>query len=142
MIIEIAEFIAVESGFVRGTTIQVAHRTPDSPDRCSVVLESVGGPVHYDLPDRIDMMIQVISRAVTYMDARADSYEIYKSLFPDLSVARNVPIGSMPITAVAPRVQNYIAMSITPLAAPQYIGQDEKKRYEFSCNYIFRMQNA
>ncbi len=141
MIKEISKFIADESGLILGDTLQVAHRTPNSPDRCSVVLESVGGSVYYDLPDRVDKMIQVISRAYKYMDARADAWTIYKALFPDLN-ASELPLGSMPIAAIAPATQNYIAMTIEPVAAPAYIGQDEKKRYEFSCNYIFRMQNA
>lgn len=141
MIKEIATFIASESGFVLGTTIQMAHRTPDSPDRCSVVLEGTGGAVHPDLPDRVDKMIQVISRAATYMDAYDDAWTIYKALFPNLT-ATGLPAGSRTISAVAPATQDYEAMTITPLTDPQYIGRDEKKLYEISCNYIFRLQNA
>lgn len=141
MIKEISKFIADESGFTLGDTLQAAHRTDASPDRCSVVLESGGGAVYYDLPDRVDKMIQVISRATTYMTARTDARIIYKALFPDLT-GDGLPLGSMAISAIAPATQDYVAMIIEPLADPQYIGQDEKKRFEFSCNYIFRIQNA
>ena len=140
MIKEIAHFIASKTSFVIGTTLQVAHRTQDAPDRCNVVLESAGGAVHPDLPDRVDKNIQVISRANTYMDARDDANEIFKALHGTLE-GSVLPFGATTMPAVAPATQDYEAMTITPLADPQYIGQDEKKRFEFSTNYIFRIKN-
>ena len=133
MIKEIALFIASKTSFVIGSTLQVAHRTQDAPDRCSVVLETAGGTVYFDLPDRVDKMIQIISRAKNYMDARDDAQEIFAALHDGT--------GGWTLTAVPPAVQDYEALTITPLADPQYIGQDEKKRFEFSCNYNWRIQN-
>lgn len=133
MIKEISAFIASKTSFVVGTTLQVAHRTQDSPDRCNVVLETAGGTVYFDLPDRVDKMIQVISRAETYMDASDDAQEIFKALHDGK--------GGWTLAAVPPATQDYEAMTITPLADPQYIGQDEKRRFEFSTNYIFRIKN-
>jgi len=130
---EIALFIASKTSFVIGLTLQVAHRTQDAPDRCSVVLETAGGTVYFDLPDRVDKMIQIISRAKNYMDASADAREIFAALHDGT--------GGWTLTAVPPAVQDYEALTITPLADPQYIGQDEKKRFEFSCNYNWRIQN-
>jgi len=130
---EIALFIASKTSFVIGLTLQVAHRTQDAPDRCSVVLETAGGTVYFDLPDRVDKMIQIISRAKNYMDARDDAQEIFAALHDGT--------GGWTLTAVPPAVQDYEALTITPLADPQYIGQDEKKRFEFSCNYNWRIQN-
>lgn len=141
MIKEISKFIADESGFTLGDTLQAVHRTDASPVRCSVVLESGGGVVYPDLPDRVDKMIQVISRAKKYLDARDDAWTIYKALFPNLT-GDGLPLGSMSISAIAPATQNYVAMTIEPLADPQFIGQDDKGRYEISCNYIFRIRNA
>ncbi|MCK4830050.1 hypothetical protein KA005_80770 [bacterium] len=141
MIKEISAFIASETPFILGDTLQVAHRTPDSPDQCSVVLESGGSTLHPDLPDRVDKMIQVISRAATYKDAHDDAWTIYKALYPDLTAA-GLPGGSRTTSAVAPATQDYEAMTITPMADPQYTGRDEKKLFEFSCNYLFRLQNA
>jgi len=140
MIIEIAAFIATESGFVYGDTIQVAHRTPASPVRCSVVIESPGGTLDDDLPDRVNKMIQVISRATTYMDARADAWTIFNALRNPLP-GSVLPLGVRKITAVAPATQDYEAI-IGTLTDPQYIGLDDKRRYEFSTNYLFRIQNA
>ena len=141
MIKEIGTFIAARAGFAVGTTMQIGHRTPTSPDRCGVALESAGGGLHFDLPDRVDKMIQVISRAETYQDARDDAWAIYKALFPDLT-DEGLPLGSIKILAIAPATQDYEIMTIEPLADPQWIGQDDKDRYEFSVNYLFRIQNA
>jgi len=123
-----------------GTTLQVAHRTQDAPVRCIVVLESAGGALHYDLPDRVDKNIQVISRAKKYMDARDDAWEVFRALYGTLP-GSVLPLGSMTMPAVPPATQDYEAMTITPLADPQYVGQDEKRRFQFSTNYIFRIQN-
>lgn len=133
MIKEIAAFIASKTSFIVGDTLQVAHRTQDSPDQCNVVLESAGGTVYFDLPDRVDKMIQIISRAKTYMDASDDAQEIYAVLHDGT--------GGWTLTAVPPAVQDYEAMTIEALADPQYIGQDKKGRFEFSTNYIFRIKN-
>ena len=137
MIREISKFIADRSGFTVGDTLQVAHRPPSAPHRCSVVLESVGGGLYADLRDRIDKMIQVISRAKTYMDARDEARTIFNKLHHD-----DDSHGSWLIDHVDPATQDYRAMTIDALADPQYIGQDNKRRYEFSTNYIFRMQNV
>jgi len=132
MIKEIAAFIASKTSFVIGDTLQVGHRTQDAPDRCNVVLESAGGGLYFDLPDRVDKMIQVISRANTYLRARDDAWEIFDALHGT---------AGWTLSAVAPAVQNYEAMTIEAVADPQYIGQDEKRRFEFSTNYIFRNQD-
>lgn len=134
MIKEISAFIASKTSFIVGDTLQVGHRTQDAPDRCSCVLESAGGTVYFDLPDRVDKNIQIISRAKTYMAASADAQEIFKVLHDGK--------GGWTLTAVPPATQDYVAMTIEALADPQYIGQDEKGRFEISCNYIFRIRNA
>jgi len=83
MIKEIAKFIESKTSFVIGTDLFVGHRLQDSPDRCQVILESGGGKPYFDLPDRIDKAIQVISRAKTYFNARDDAWAIYKAIFSD-----------------------------------------------------------
>lgn len=132
MIKEVAAFIASKTSFIIGDTLQVGHRTQDAPDRCNVVLESAGGGLHFDLPDRVDKMIQIISKAKTYFHARADAWEIFGVLHGT---------AGWTLSAISPAVQDYEAMVIEALADPQNIGQDEKGRYEFSCNYIFRIKN-
>jgi hypothetical protein len=137
MLKEIAKFIEDNTSFVIGTDLFEGHRLQDAPDQCQIVLETGGGSLHFDLTDRVDKMIQIISRAKTYFTARTDAWEVFDAL-------HNGAYGSAghTLAAVAPAVQNYEAMTIEAISDPQYIGQDEKRRYEFSCNYLFKIRNA
>ena len=137
MIKEIATFIATKAGLVIGTTLQVGHRTQDDPDRCSVVMESGGGAIHVDLPDRVDKMVQIISRGLTYFNARDDAMDIYDALYRDHTLGS----AGWELTAIAPAIQDYVVMVIEPVSVPAYIGQDEKGRFEFSQNSIWRIRN-
>jgi len=60
---------------------------PD-PDACDVVLESSGGTSFSELPERADVMFQVLSRAKTYMTARDRAWAIYDAIY------RNWTLGS------------------------------------------------
>lgn len=134
MLKEITDFIADKASLTRDTNLFAGHRPQGTIDVCDVVMESAGGTVFFDLPERADIVIQVLSRAKTYFTARARAYVIYDAIFADFTEG-----GSAGWTL--PVVDNaYEAMIIEPLAPPQYIGQDEKLRFEFSTNYIFRMK--
>jgi hypothetical protein len=131
---EICKFIATRTGFVIGSSLQAGHRRQGAPDRSILVAETGGG----DVPNIYarDMMfpnIQIISRSMTYFEARDDIWIVYDAL--------TTPSGwNLPnIHGVAP---DYHAMTITPLAVPQYLGEDENRRHEFSVNFIFRMEQA
>ena len=137
MLKEIIQFIEDKTSFVIGTDLYAGHRILDAPDQCQVVLETGGGSLHFDLTDRVDKMIQILSRAKTYFTARADAMEIFDALHTgDYGSAGHT------LAAVAPAVQAYEAMTIEAVSDPQYIGQDEKGRYEFSTNYLFKIKNA
>ena len=135
MIKEVGKFIELKTSFVIGKNLYIGHRLPTSKLRCQVVLESGGGKPYFDLPERIDKPIQIISRAETYFDARNDAWEIFDALIT------NHPYGSagwtLPIVVVG---KEYEALTIDAIADPQYIGQDEKGRFEFSTNYIFKIR--
>lgn len=135
MIKEITQFIADKAGLTRDTDIFAGHRPKDCVDVCDAVLETAGGTSFFDLPKRSDPVIQVLSRAMTYFTARTRAWLIYNAIFGDY------PLGSagwtLPIITVG---EEYEAMTIEPLAPPQYIGQDVKNRFEFSTNYIFRVK--
>jgi len=137
MLKEIAEFIEAQTSFVIGTDLIVGHRLTDSPDRCNVILETAGGGLHFSLTDRVDKQIQIISRAKTYFDARDDAHEIFNALHTG-----DYGSSGHTLSAVAPATQDYEAMTIEALSDPQYIGQDEKGRFEFSTNYTWRIRNA
>jgi len=129
---EIGEFIEDKTLFDVGVDLFVGHRPQDAPDRCQVLLERSGGVVYFDLRDRIDLVIQVLSRADTYFNARDDAYTIFNTIHGTAG-------WTLPTITSG---ESYKAMTIEAQAAPQYIGQDDKGRYEFSTNYIFRCQDA
>lgn len=129
---EICNLIEDRTGFVKGSTLQVAHRLSTAPDRCILVQESGGGEANPYCADMVNPLIQVTSRAKTYFQARADAWTVYKAFHPTFGWnMENVEGG-----------EDYLAMSVTALAIPQYIGQDENKRFEFSVNFIFRIEEA
>ena len=137
MLKEIVQFIEDQTSFVIGTDLFAGHRLQDAPDQCQVVLETGGSALHFDLTDRNDKMIQVLSRGKTYFTAREDAMEVFDALHTGA-----YGMSGHTLAAVAPAVQDYEAMVIEAVSDPQYIGQDEKGRYEFSTNYLFRIRNA
>jgi len=118
-------------GLTIGTNVQVGFRAQDAPVRCHTILESGGALPVFELTDRVDPMLQVVSRAADYVTARDDAYAIFDAI--------NGTAG-WKIAAVAPSTTVYEAQVIEALAAPQYIGQDEKGAFEFSTNYQFKMK--
>ena len=83
MIKEIATFIATKATLTIGTDFFVGHRPQDASAVCDVILESAGGSVIFDLPERADIMIQILSRATTYFTARDRAWAIYDAIFRD-----------------------------------------------------------
>lgn len=135
MIQEVAKFIANKAGLTIGTDLFEGHRPQGTIDACDVLMETAGGTIFPDLPERADITFQVLSRAKNYVKARARAYVIYDAIY------RNWTYGAagftLPIVTVG---EEYEAMIIEPLAPPQYIGQDEKSRFEFSTNYVFKIK--
>jgi len=134
---EICTFISDRTGFVRGSTLQVGHRTQDAPDQCILVAEPAGGELNYDNPDMANLNIQVVCRANTYFEARDDAWTVLRAL---------TNYGGPPSSWNLPRIdgsgEDYLVMTIEAMNTPVYIGQDENKRFEFSVNFIFRMEEA
>jgi hypothetical protein len=120
-------------GLTIGTNVQVGFRAQDAPVRCHTILESGGALPVFDLPDRIDYMLQIVSRAADYQTAREDAYAIFDTI--------NGTAGWQ-IHALASAGTVYEAQVIEALAAPQYIGQDEKMAHEFSVNYMLKMKKV
>lgn len=132
MLKEISTWLVTKvAGLTIGGNVQVGFRAQDAPVRCHTLLESGGGIPAFGLTDRIDVMIQVATRATTYMTARADAWAVFDAI--------NGTAGWQ-IAAVAPSTQKYEAQVIEALAAPQYIGQDALGAFEMSTNYLFRMK--
>ncbi len=130
-----AALLPTPFAFVIGTDLFAGHRPQAVADACDVILESTGGEAFFELPERADPVIQVLSRARTYFTARARAHVIYDAIF------RIHTLGSaawtLPVVIAGVK---YEVMVIVPLSPPQYIGQDEKLRHEFSTNYIFKVK--
>ena len=124
MIKEFCDWIETQTAFILGTTLQAGHREQGAPDRCVVVQETGGGDTNYDQPDMEWLMIQVVARGESYFNARDDA----KTIHALLHGAAGITIGTAPAT-------QYIIGAITAVNPPQYIGQDDERRYEFSTNY-------
>lgn len=137
MLKEIAEFIEDHTTLIVGTTLQVGHREqsggPGSgPDDCVLIQESGASGVIFDLPDRVDYVVQILSRATTYFQAEALAREVFDALHGTAGWTAPVLISA----------KQYEIQVIEALNHPQYIGQDASGRYEFSFSLIFKIKDA
>lgn len=134
MLKELSVFICSKvAGLTIGGNVQVGYRAQDAPVRCHAFIESGGGIPAFGLPDRIDYLLQIVTRAATYQTARDDAWAVFNAI--------NGTAG----WRIAPLVsggQAYIAQTIEALAAPQGIGQDATGAFELSTNFLFRMIKA
>ena len=132
---EIVTFIVGRTGFTLGTTLQAGHRLATAPNRCVLISDSGGGAVVPELPDRVDFLIQAISRGEPNEEEqpREDAWIVYTALHG--TAGWNMP-------TLAGSGSDYIAWTVDALAPPQKIGQDINGRFEFSVNFIFRMAQA
>lgn len=131
MIKEIAQYIEDNTDFVIGTTLQVGHRIPKAPDECVAVLENTGGKPEFSIPDSVEKAIQILTRAKTYFTARSNAYIVYDLFHGKSGITLPVVAGG----------EEYLVNVIEAMNVPQSIGQDEKGLWEFSTNFILRIQN-
>jgi len=132
MIKEIFRAIATRTGFVPGTTLHFGRRPQDAPDRCLLVAFNGGGATVFDLPDRMDVLVQILARAKDYHDAYADSMTAFDALHGVAAIALPVLVSG----------EAWEAQAIEAVNPPQYIGPDDKGRAEWSTNYIWRIKDA
>lgn len=131
MLKEICTYIANGTSFTLGTDLIFGHSLVSSPDTCVVVLDSVGGSPEYDLTDYVEKHIQIISRSLSYNTARENALTIYAYLHGKAGE-------TLPVVGTGP---TYYANVIEAVQHPYCIGQDEKGRWEFSVNFVFRIQD-
>ena len=144
MLKEITTFIESQAGLTRDTNLFAGHRPQGTIDACDVVLETAGGSVFFNWAKRADLVIQVLSRAKSYFTARARAWAIYDAIYREHTVPDGLgtvhPSAGWRLPLDAEEVdKTYEIMIIEPLAPPQYIGQDEKLRHEFSTNYLMKI---
>lgn len=131
MIKEITQYIKDNSSLIIGSNLFSGHRPLNAPVECVVVLENAGGKPEFSIPDSVEKAVQILTRAETYFTARANAYAIYWFLHGKAGIA-------LPIITTG---EEYLVNVIEAMNVPQPIGQDEKGLWEFSTNFIFRIQN-
>ena len=142
MLKEFCKFIASKTSFVVGTTLQVGYTPQSAPDRCNTVLESVGGETFFDMPDRADVVFQILSRSergktASIWQARDDAWEIFNALTANLPGLIKSSGWTLPVVDKA-----YIAMIIEAVSPPATIGPDKEGRFQYSTNYIVKIRGA
>lgn len=126
--------IGIASARIAGKVpLCVGHRPQEQPDRCVLVGESGGGVTIPDLKDRIDKNVQIITRSKTYFTARDDAWEIFEAMHDACCPAS--------VWAYQQSGEEYQAPVILANSDPQYIGQDERRRFEFSTNFVWKIMN-
>ena len=132
MLKEITKYIENNTTLVIGTNLFAGHRPSNSPNTCVLVLETAGGLNDFYLTDYIEKNIQILTRARNYFTARSQAYTIHSLLHGKAGI-------TLPIVVIG---NEYLVDIINAVHIPQPIGQDDKGRYEFSTNYVFKIQNA
>jgi hypothetical protein len=141
MLKEICDFIlshaASGEGFILGDNFFAGHLPmknqagAEVPVRAMVILETAGSAVIGDLPDYVDKAIQVWNRNDNYFEARQDAQAIFDVLH---GFTGHVLLGISSHIA-------YYALVIDAMATPFPIANpDEKGAFQFSANYLFRIE--
>lgn len=122
----------METNSVSGTTpliigenLLAGWRPQEALDTCVLVGESAGGKPDFYLPDAVEKAVQVLTRAETYHTAGDLAQEVH-DLLHGLS---------------AVDLTSFLINTIDSQNVPQYIGEDDHPRYEFSENFIMRYQD-
>lgn len=127
---EITQFVATETSLTLGTTLQHGAFNEESPTRCTAIIYNQLSVAYFDLPDRIDVLVEADSRAESYEDARADSEEVYNAWFRRIDKA-------LPVITSGNALKIQTSESITP---PRYLGVDDNKRHHWSTVSILRLK--
>lgn len=122
---EIGTWIAAKCSFTLGDDLQVHHRLQSAPDRVVLLTNNGGGKLYQTARERIDYMLQVLTRSRDFTEARDDAGTIHKFLFEDGTSHVELPTASPEF-----RIEN-----IQPVGPPQPIGEDANRRFEYSTNY-------
>lgn len=127
---EITQFVADETGWTIGDDIVHGHFLEISPATCNAVLFNAGNVAYFDLPDRIDAIIQIVSRAEAFDTARENNNLAYTKLHR--RIAKDLPL-------LTSGNENIIQISAA-INAPRYIGIDDNKKHQWSSDYILRLK--
>lgn len=99
-------------------------------DRICAVLENTPADLIGDLPDRQDKEIQILNRNDNFFEAREDAMQFFDDLHGENQC-------DLPVLTSG---QEYTVMVIDGIGSPVPIeNPDDKSRFWFSANYLFRI---
>ena len=128
--VELSTFLANETTLFLGTTLQHGRFIETSPKRCTAIIFNQVSNAYFDLPDRIDVVIEATSRSDSYEGARDDAEEIYNALHR--RIHKDLPV----ITSG----NELIIQTSECQIPPQWVGIDENKRNMWSATYLLRIK--
>jgi hypothetical protein len=119
----LTEWLADGAGLALGTGLHAGTRPATAPDLCTVVLER--GLERVDPKDERnrEKPVQLLTRGPSYFTARDEAQRIADFI--------NTRQNRMGVTVIP----GWFIKSIEP-GSPQYLGQDDKGRHEFSTNVV------
>jgi len=129
---EIVTLISNLTGFTVGGKLQAGHWEQDKPKRAVLISEPAGGETNFYSPDFAFFNIQALARAETYFQAREDIWTVFNALHGTAG-------WNMPNLESGP---DYLAMTVEAIGLPAYLGRDDNRRHLFTCNIIFRCEEA
>lgn len=130
MIKELTKYIENNTTFDIDVDLFAGFRPADAPARCVAILEPTGGAVNSYFPDAGEKVIQILTRATSYWDARADAYTVFDLLKSKAQVTLPMIISDTTYKAEFIEAQHF----------PQSLQQDEEGRWEFSTNFVIRIR--
>lgn len=130
MIKELTKYIENNTTFDIDVDLFAGFRPADAPARCVAILEPTGGAVNSYFPDAGEKVIQILTRATSYWDARADAYTVFDLLKSKAQVTLPKIISDTTYKAEFIEAQHF----------PQSLQQDEEGRWEFSTNFVIRIR--
>lgn len=131
MLKQITQYIKNQTtGFTIGTNLFAGFAPPTAQDDV-VVIKETGGDTDFELKDKLEKTIQVLSRASDYWTARENAMKVFVCLH-----------GIAGITLPVIDEEAYYLNAAEAINAPQSLDQDEKGLFNISTNYILRIQNA
>jgi len=131
MLKEFANYIADQASLVIGTSLYEGYWPTDSTDASSLVRETGGAEKPWS-STRDTRSFQVLSRGTTYFGARDQAHVIYDSL----------KVWGRIVLDVVDAGGTFTIESMSALAPPQYVGQDDNGRFIFSFNYLIHMNET
>lgn len=128
MLKPLATWLAAQAGLTVGTTLFAGTRPATAPHLCTTLLERGVERVSELSPELREKAVQILTRGPVndYFAGKDEADRVF-----------DLVINQYGLTAV----EGWTIHSVLG-DAPQYIGQDDKGRHEFSANVVVRARKA